>query len=732
MPRATSSTPTLRRNQACRTCRKKKLKCDAARPHCGQCVKHWKGIISVPPPDGYAHPEEPQCSYDPIEGLTLADSINPGEKIRQLEEQIAELKRKLQEAGIASSPSPSEFPNGRSHSPAEKRLSSLAPPQFDRPDITLPRAGLDVARLGSTSPSSLPRSQTSSPDTNGQGTESILSLFAFGWNPDLPDPAEMRRLIEVFFLNDPCGSRILHMPTFLVSMALSPKDDRFPHSAILHAICASASRWTSTKAYMTPDGIRRDTFADYHAGKTRQYIDRTMASGAHIFDVLQACIILSWYFYTEGRWVEVWIFSGFQTRVAVPLRLNHKGTFSTHGAGSPGAYLPAPKDHKELEMRRRTWWMSVVLDRIVSVGGWLHGVEYKHIATELPLRRTEFESELPFASNPQNLRTENFYITHPPDYTDSFLLFIKAVMLFGLVTDLNTEIQLKSQLKSEAFSPLRDHSFLTLDKLVAVDFLQNLPLEYKHYLQNMSESQIDTDLYMVHLIPHAASITLHNPYLDFNDPHSLSTNRCIVAANAILEAYYAFSKATVFSSGYSAYPPIVKLHPFVTICWYLAAVVKIQVCKHMINNNQPSEEIAIWGEINAMRHAMLDFGSISPIGTRQEKLLGTLMAEIVRSTSQDRPLEIGGYAINGTASRLYPHSAKSAFQNADGASAPLPTSPPMEHFGTIEPSPLGMSGIHAHVQATSLYQNVLPGWLAPHTDISRSPTSHSSSSSFMA
>lgn len=35
-----------------------------------------------------SHPEEPQCSYDPIEGLTLAESINPADKIRQLEEQI--------------------------------------------------------------------------------------------------------------------------------------------------------------------------------------------------------------------------------------------------------------------------------------------------------------------------------------------------------------------------------------------------------------------------------------------------------------------------------------------------------------------------------------------------------------------------------------------------------------------------------------------------------------------
>ena len=48
-------------------------------------------MIAVPPPDGYAHPTEPQCQYDPIEGLTLSESVNPSEKIRELEEQVGEL-----------------------------------------------------------------------------------------------------------------------------------------------------------------------------------------------------------------------------------------------------------------------------------------------------------------------------------------------------------------------------------------------------------------------------------------------------------------------------------------------------------------------------------------------------------------------------------------------------------------------------------------------------------------
>lgn len=47
--------------------------------------------------------------------------------------------------------------------------------------------------------------------------------------------------IDVFFRCDPCGSRILHRPSFLSSMLLHPKDPNYPHSAVLHAIVCSAS-----------------------------------------------------------------------------------------------------------------------------------------------------------------------------------------------------------------------------------------------------------------------------------------------------------------------------------------------------------------------------------------------------------------------------------------------------------------------------------------------------------
>ena len=36
----------------------------------------------------FSHPTEPQCSYDPVEGLPLAPDADPVEKIRELEEQV--------------------------------------------------------------------------------------------------------------------------------------------------------------------------------------------------------------------------------------------------------------------------------------------------------------------------------------------------------------------------------------------------------------------------------------------------------------------------------------------------------------------------------------------------------------------------------------------------------------------------------------------------------------------
>lgn len=675
-------------------------------------MKQWQALVSVPAPVGYAHPPEPQCSYDPVEGLTLAPDIDPLEKIKQLEDQISQLKARLYEQEMTSrSISPLQPPSGQVFSNAMSPPSTSSRPLSDLAAISLPHASLSIMQMASPkNPESHIRSPTRTPENvlntnvlHGPAVDPFMDLLFLGWNSDLPDPATLNHYIDIFFKCDPCGSRVLHRPSFLASMHLPPRDPGFPHSAILHAICAAASRWSPQNVVTLPDGSRRDQFAEFHASKTRQYIDKTMASGEDIFSVMQACILLSWYFYQEGRWVEVWIFAAFQTRVAVPLRLNYPGTFSTHGNNSPGAYLAPPKDLRDLESRRRTWWMTILFDRIASVGGWIHAVDERDLGTELPLRTEDFESEAAIPSNPQDISAPDLFTRHPPQYTDSFLLLIKAVMLFGRVTDFNVRGNLRAPTApSKNQNPFFLKGFKELDTLTSTDFLQSLPQIFRNNTGVTDAPEgcvLDTDLYMVHIIPHAATITLHNPYIDFTDPQCISTARCVNSARSILAAYYILSATSL---------DISRLHPFVTICWYLAAVVQIQLCKYFIEINDGERESTVWGEINVLRFAMMEYGRRSPIGIRQERLLQGLMREIVRMTAQKQPLEVGV--------PLYPFSHTSLFRTdesprpipEDGA-APLPT--------VVEESLSPSSG--NHISPTPHHSSLSSVW--PLHEMSASP-----------
>ncbi|KIO20667.1 hypothetical protein M407DRAFT_29721 [Tulasnella calospora MUT 4182] len=97
--------PQLRRNQACGQYRKRKLICDAQKPHCSTCVKQWNAQIAVAPPVSFSYLPQPLCVYDRMKGLSLtplnADQVDdPKQRINLLESQIAKLQQKLVAAQI--------------------------------------------------------------------------------------------------------------------------------------------------------------------------------------------------------------------------------------------------------------------------------------------------------------------------------------------------------------------------------------------------------------------------------------------------------------------------------------------------------------------------------------------------------------------------------------------------------------------------------------------------------
>ena len=110
--------------------------------------------------------------------------------------------------------------------------------------------------------------------------------------------------------------------------------------------------------------------------------------------------------------------------------------------------------------------------------------------------------------NPQDLTTLNVFTEHPSQYTDSFILLIKAMMLFGRVTDFGVRANLRATaLHPEAQNPFRLPGFEELDRLTSVDFLAHISQRYKNSLGDQDTlyggGGLDTDLYMVHLVPHA-------------------------------------------------------------------------------------------------------------------------------------------------------------------------------------------------------------------------------------
>lgn len=159
------------------------------------------------------------------------------------------------------------------------------------------------------------------------------------------------------------------------------------------------------------------------------------------------------------------------------------------------------------------------------MGGWIHAVDERDLGTELPLRNDDFDSEVsadqqemagrthflryqqPVPNNPQDLSTPDVFTRHPPQYTDSFLLLIKAVMLFGRVTDYNVRGNLRAPTApSKNQNPFYLDGFEELDRLVCSQFLDSLPQIYKNsgVTDAPEGSTLDTDLYMVHIIPHAS------------------------------------------------------------------------------------------------------------------------------------------------------------------------------------------------------------------------------------
>lgn len=278
---------------------------------------------------------------------------------------------------------------------------------------------------------------------------SLFQLFYPAWPPSLPQPAILHHLLEVFFSRAIVPSSSINKTRLFDGLNLAPNDEKFPHTSLLHAICAFSCVFCSPEA-LGYDGDRKKYWEsensprDYHFKCAREEIDIAVATmQGNLFHVLQAVVICSYIAYASANFTDLWILSGLATRLVTPLGLNHLPPWdhvnntagSLHAdwkkAGDGGrlniaVLLGPPKDREEHYERAATFWAVFAIDRHASAStGWSTSIDELDISTQLPCYAHASEASL-------SIRHPDFLLDYAKP-VGSLGQYIKAVVLLGRV-----------------------------------------------------------------------------------------------------------------------------------------------------------------------------------------------------------------------------------------------------------------------------------------------------------
>ncbi|KAF8306026.1 hypothetical protein DL93DRAFT_285265 [Clavulina sp. PMI_390] len=329
----------LGRNQACHQCRRRKLRCDAARP-CGPCLKYHAGIIASRAIKGEVFDLTPSCTYDDntgipppaeptpqaIPSLTPNSSAGGGQFANHhypyttqngLPGSLPNLSYPVPSS--ASTPSPdapgimrqgslpghagvpladgvqffqpmvggssslaglnysfNQSQHQYSFGPLDMPLATNAPFDISASPTTpfgpSPTTPFPPYLHASSSTSSIP-SFTPAPEASylHQSSSSALpshtslppqpsvsshppppyqqytqtqtqEVIPASYPAQLPPPALLDHLLDLFFSKVPFGDRLVHRPSFMAAVRQHPPSSpSYPSSSLLHAICAIAS-----------------------------------------------------------------------------------------------------------------------------------------------------------------------------------------------------------------------------------------------------------------------------------------------------------------------------------------------------------------------------------------------------------------------------------------------------------------------------------------------------------
>ncbi|KAG9002104.1 hypothetical protein FRB93_011877 [Tulasnella sp. JGI-2019a] len=495
------------------------------------------------------------------------------------------------------------------------------------------------------------------------------------WPPNIPPLELLRHLADTVFNSVPLASRIIHRPTFMASLSLPPSSRDFPHVSLLHAVCALASVYTpivtdvdaidlevgqgaaavSAGVYQRgPNGFgfrpgddddleKGFNFATSHLRWCIISGRRAIPRGESLIQQAQGMVLVAWYYHSRGNFVNALSWTGIASRLLATLGLNTSRAY-TPLSRIPAEFLyvvrPALNPTEE-EIRRNIFWVVYAMERLVnSTNVWALIFEDMDCSQVMPCRSKDFDTGV-FVPKKyrQHLHTRNMLITHPPLATDSFTLYIKAAIILGQVRSFNrrykqyydTATRMEAQLnatsspssassppnastppeEAPAVDPRESKEFKALDDLINA-FIVSIPKDYRDPVGLNSGAKLDPILYIAHLLPYMAAITLHDPHANVFSANDLSAQKLLQAARGILSFIYSICSTTF---------DLLYLDHTCSTAWFLAGATLTRFLTARTAQGNEAEVLALTDELRAVRFVLANLGDRTGVGLRQLKLL---------------------------------------------------------------------------------------------------------------
>ncbi|KAL5535512.1 hypothetical protein ACEPAF_3606 [Sanghuangporus sanghuang] len=633
-------------------------KCDARRP-CSTCVRSHKNTVSHAPP-GVEVPLL-ECTFDEPTENGVQQHAAPKNKYERLENRISELEALLRQKDEDSMSPPGSSSSGVPSSSGRPTYNNL--PNIST--VATLNQGLPYAQSQPFSPI-IPAhiSPVNTPPLNfssGSAGESksatnhTTQILWPNWPHDLPSFDLLQHLVEVFLAFQPHAGRLFHGPTFLASLSLPATHANFPHIAILHAISAVGSLYTPAippaplpnfaetpaddlfqSAYKRRKALP-DSFGEVHAKFAMAAIEESTSLGERLFECQQATTILTWFYHAHAKWADMFLTTGRAMRYLIPLGLNMCPPFHSISKSlrAPSIIAPA-RTVIEDEMRRNTFWLTYATERLYSSGnGWAMSLDDEDISQLLPVRGEEFDQGILVPpKGRQWAHSPNMLLNHPPEQTDSFVLYIKSSILMSRVKNFNLRFRSKhfagdpdmippagssneeQSATAQYIDPRDTPGFIKIDHLVSA-FIPSFP---KGLRSATRDGVVDIHLLLALLAPNVAKILLHEPHVDLQRRGCISAQRILEAARAILDQLYA-----IWSTSFD----LTLLENFCCFAFFMAGRVLTRFMRQAKESGNQIQGQAVRTELEYIRIALVKIGMRLPLAYRYAKMLDDIIFQTV-------------------------------------------------------------------------------------------------------